>query len=540
MGTSARMRHRWSLPVSILVTCAGAGWYLLALASPAHAQTGISLSVTPDTLSVVNGESAEVALVVRNDSAEAVGEVTIEAVKNANISLPSTTTIGSIPAGGAAHEIISVTIEDNGVVSGRVDFVATAETTPSSTMVLATTTLTIQERQPPEAKDLISSSIVTALSKLTDRGSADVFVQVKNVSNRTVDLKRLQGIVPEFLALCYVGSDEFADCAASGDSFTTGPLDHPLPPQGQASYRFRVTRQKDQVFQAGKQVMLFRIVTSTGTGDDAEVDQIVRHDFETIVFGESEILTPLGLGSFLLLPGFLLVVAIGALWRYSLPREELAYVDAKKPEFWILTISGSLLVVTLYRVLRHRNLLDGYDSTDLFTVWTGAIALGVALWIAILIVRKLIMWTREQRRTFAPRNKPWAVIFKLARRQDGSVARPKVTVRIGSESKHALLLAAGDSATDRSAVAPGIEYRFGSSVRDLVKSGFGLAVTTDDLRFIKKAIGRLRFWPYLRYRRKSRRVELSWGPGDFQGVRRFVKGQVNEENDQQAILSRGS
>lgn len=515
-----------AVPVSLGVVA----WMLLAPMPSANAQTPISLALTPDTIALGHGETASVVVVVTNDTGGETARVDISTLNNANVTVPSDVAIDSIPDGGAASAIVDITTSGEGIIGGVVQFVAVTSISNSGVAVpaVAVATLTITERQPPQAEDLVSGTIITALAKLTDRGKANVFVQVRNESNLSIIVTEVRGIVPDFLAICWT---DLATCMEHGQgSVAWQTPDTVLPPHGQETYPFIVSRKIGEVFQSGKQVLVFRVKVSSEANNGAVSSLILEHDFETVVFGESEILTPLGLASFLVLPGFLLVVVWGGLWQYAWPRRPLSFLGPTKSEFWILVITASLAAIPVYEFITNRDLLDGYDSTDLFTVWTGSVLLGLVFWGVSLGLGRMIGRIQSRRRTFVRGDSQRKVIIKLARMHDG-LSRKKVRVSLPGGSHEGLLLTEGQAPTDRDFVAPPIAYRFAGNVSELAKSDFQVAVATDDMPHIRKAIG---IWPW-----STKVVTLGWARGSLLGVTECAKGHVTDLNNEATLLEPG-
>src|SRR5262249_22087879 len=76
-----------------------------------------------------------------------------------------------------------------------------------------------------------------------------------------------------------------------------------------------------------------------------------RHEFDAGVRGESELqslLTAAGVPTFLLAPGFLMVVMFVVLWNFGLPAADRIALDLKKPEFWSISILLSMLTAVAY------------------------------------------------------------------------------------------------------------------------------------------------------------------------------------------------
>ena len=286
-------------------------------------------------------------------------------------------------------------------IDGSVNFLMSGEITGNgspSLPVASVATLTVEERQPPAAEQLISATVITAISKLTDRATPRLFVQVENISDANVSILEIKGIVPPFLTLC----STLNETCKVGEPLSVLSLTPPPPttsssdpravlePHEQELFEFFIDRKPGAPFQTGKQVVVFRVeVSQTQRGTQHSTAVITKHEFDTVVFGETDVLTPLGLTSFFLLPGFLLVLTFVGLWGGIWPKWKIP-ADKTKAEFWIVVISASLIAVFVYNWVFHRNLFDGYDSNDLFTVWIGAVGVVFVTWAAVWVGVKIV------------------------------------------------------------------------------------------------------------------------------------------------------
>jgi succinate dehydrogenase hydrophobic anchor subunit len=134
----------------------------------------------------------------------------------------------------------------------------------------------------------------------------------------------------------------------------------------------------------------------------------------------------LGVPSFLLLPGFLMVTTFLA-FRKRLPFGSPSTVTAKSTEFWLFAITLSLLAAFLYPIMTgvfgtSRDYLKGYEVKDVFQVWMGAVISGVVWWLGYESLRKFSAYLRnkyieflKRRKTPSEKDSPTDVLRKLAR-----------------------------------------------------------------------------------------------------------------------------
>jgi len=156
-------------------------------------------------------------------------------------------------------------------------------------------------------------------------------------------------------------------------------------------------------------------------GRPASGSLIVTQRLKVGVLGESDILKLLGVPSFLLLPGFLMVASFLALWVRVRPRKAVQ-LEVKSLEFWVIAITLSLLTAPLYPKITgvwatSRNYLVAYGLRDIFYVWMGSIVVAVLAWVVMIEGMELRAWMREvQRRRTVPseEDEPIDILRKLA------------------------------------------------------------------------------------------------------------------------------
>ena len=143
---------------------------------------------------------------------------------------------------------------------------------------------------------------------------------------------------------------------------------------------------------------------------------IAQQQFEVGILGESDLLTALGLPSFLILPGFLMIVTFQMLRKRG-SGELLVLKNATNPHLWIgaITLSGVMAFVYPYATTLRwlggvsRNYLIGYGLGDIVRVWLGSIFIGMLAW--LLVEAFIFMWHYLLKP--APTDKPARLLRKL-------------------------------------------------------------------------------------------------------------------------------
>jgi hypothetical protein len=156
------------------------------------------------------------------------------------------------------------------------------------------------------------------------------------------------------------------------------PPNMTLAPQQSRAVPITVTA--GNAVQPGKHLLLFEIDLEQVKYGYAWTETLIATQAFTIgILGESEILTAIGVPSFLLLPGFLIVVSFRMLWTGVPPKRRLD-LDPKSADFWLIAILLSLGAAFLYPLLtgwlgQPRNYLEGYGLRDIVNVWFGSVGL---------------------------------------------------------------------------------------------------------------------------------------------------------------------
>jgi hypothetical protein len=145
------------------------------------------------------------------------------------------------------------------------------------------------------------------------------------------------------------------------------------------------------------------------------------------VFFESELLKALGVPSFLVLPGCLMVFAFEFLLSFNLmglkDYSKLPDLGVSSPGFWILSISLSALFAFGYYAVLKVNYLQSYGVDDLRNVWVSSIPFGFLAYYGI--ARYSLMW----RNAHVPNSSdsPITILQKLAS-NDLGIVLPRVSL----------------------------------------------------------------------------------------------------------------
>lgn len=194
------------------------------------------------------------------------------------------------------------------------------------------------------------------------------------------------------------------------------------------------------------------------------------------VFGESELLKLLAVPSFLILPGFLIVGAMGLLWRarlFRLPDDSeqpiLSWLQWKSEDFWIVSVTFSFVAVALYSL--RQNLLVGYGFSDVVLLWFLSLVTGAVVYVLYIrghnwrvLAKRSAAEAERQRveeerrlRTPSTEDEPIDILEKL-HRQGLSTVLPRVRLYEANGPRAFLLQKATDA--EKVWVGPRMEIRW--------------------------------------------------------------------------------
>jgi hypothetical protein len=167
-------------------------------------------------------------------------------------------------------------------------------------------------------------------------------------------------------------------------------------------------RAKERV-EPGKYLLSFEITLSPNDAQSAAQSMVKSQVVEVGVLAESTILKLLGVPSFLLMPGSLLILTVGLLSKFtpSWSRSEkgLEVLEPSSAHFWLMSITASGLMAVLFRVVFGWWYFIRYGLADVVFVWLASVTIGA-------LVYAWLHWI-ERQRTPTEKDDPIAVLKRL-------------------------------------------------------------------------------------------------------------------------------
>lgn len=461
----------------------------------------LTVSVHPDTVTA-SGASAPVWVVLRNGGAAPLAGLSLTPLAADSLSL---TFEEPIPGTLGARAAVSVRGRVSGTArAGGERIHLRAESRSAGAGEVAFTSLLVRPPATSAADSVVAVRVLGAAGRLRDRSRATFHLHVTNRSDVAVRIDSVRPSGPEFVRY---------------DSI------HPvgLPPRGSVLLPVQV-RVDDRV-QTGKQLLVFPVAVAwQGRDGPAAGVTVATHEVEVGVLGESDVLLALAVPSFLLLPGFLVLVVFGLFWEW-LGGKAGIWADPKSPRFWVAAITLSVGMAALYPLVGH-DYLQGYGARDVAKIWMASLLLGAAgAAAATLAVRA---WERRQAAEAALRtpregDSPLETLRKLHRRGVSGIQLMRVDRRpgeAGAPPVPAGFRIAEAEGGEGTWVAPAVTYRWAEEAGGAERTELEQALVEGDLARIAAILARL-------VDQRSMEAVFWWPP--VEGAQpRLVRGELVE------------
>ncbi|MFZ1217696.1 MAG: hypothetical protein WAO00_00315 [Chthoniobacterales bacterium] len=399
------------------------------------AEGEVTLEASPSTIKLATTiEKGRVAVIARNKTSVPVQVIKLDHIESDGLTVTVSRNdreVSVMPPGGALRWAVEISQADAARDAGEVQFFldyTAAEARPEAVAAnSAHVAIAVQLAQPAALEKVLEARTESSLKTLSDPNSGIVFVVVRNKSIFPVSVRSID-VAPS------------ADLEATWkESF----VNTPIPPQTERAFSARVER-KGAIL-PGKCLLLFTINADwVEEGAQRSGSTIAKFEFEADVIGDSAMLTAIGVPSFLLLPGFLMLLIFGMLWNAAVKIKPIA-LDFKQPQFWAGAILLSLSTALVYPLVTGRNYLQGYSFKDVCYVWFGSAGVGAIAWaIAIFVRSRRARRAAEEarRRTFSKDDTPVEALRKLARKGLGFELEP-VNIQLQGQAVRAFLLEQG-------------------------------------------------------------------------------------------------
>lgn len=413
---------------------------ILCLVSPLCAQSTVTLELQPSSVEVAPWyRQIELRVVLENTGTDTMLCPRLAAFTNDSLNpqIQATKTKRLGPHQSMSW-VVRVTNLDAGRIPGTVVFDATYRLAgvTGRQHVYANLPIKMQAAGPDKPVEIALPGSFDSISEhrpgsgyLQITNNLDVPVRITSVSVVTPSIAGLQAAAP------------------------TAPFDIPPHSSTQQPVVLSVTGR----LTPGKYAALLDVQTGWNQDGHAESRHfIVEKDVSAGVFFESDLLKVLGVPSFLLLPGCLVIFTLQLLtafgWFGVNKDSRIPSLPITSPGFWIIAVSYSGIFAWLYSLFTHNDYLSRYGVTDLRNVWLWSIVIGG---VGFCVFGKI---TQKQRsaRFPDPLDTPLQILKKM-QTNDIKILTGKVSFPMNGVNLSAFVIEKIEDDQARVWVSPGIE-----------------------------------------------------------------------------------
>ncbi len=432
----------------------------------------VTLEVLPGTITVADSTVQTVAVIARNTGDAAVQDARLSWLASPGCEVRTAAVEKrALGPGSAGRWNVDVSLKDDTREAGSIHFFAAyvvGKAGEPSAENIAHATLAVQRPPPIDVDKVLDLRVESSLKMLQERRDGILHVIARN-----------KGAVP--LKLKFISRKAPSDV---NTNWLVEPRNVEIAPQNEVAFELQLEA-TDAVL-PGKHLLLLVVAVEWVQDDVTRTGSTtLKYEFDAGVIGESEILTAIGVPTFLLLPGFLCIVMFGLCWNHIAKRSPIT-MDLKDGTFWTLAVTLSLLAMSVYPMITNRDYLSGYGLKDIKFVWFGASLAGVvACGGTIAAVEGWALWQKylRSRITFAPNDPAEEVLRKLARLGQG-VRLKRLDATVGTQKVRGFLLQS-DAGRGVSWIAPPMTLSFADSVpeeeRPEIENQFARILESDDV-----------------------------------------------------------
>lgn len=346
----------------------------------------VKLEVTPATIDLPAKGEAQAQVVLRNKSQVALQNVKLDwfSGTQADITTDEPKELANLASQADTYWTLHVNQSANGLIPGnvylRVKYDKTGTTAVSQVLYA---TLVVNSRQSDEVNKVVEIVPRTSSTQLNEQRPGQVFLVITNKGNLPINLHQITSSGPSFIS----GTPDMSKLPKNSNNV--------VQIEARDSAYVPVEIKVIDAVRPGKHLLLFQTPIEWGPKENRQkANVIAQQEFEVGILGESEMLTALGLPSFLILPGFLMIVMYGLLDKRAVLDQSILK-NATNAPLWIGAITLSGLMAFLYpfgtKLLSgvRRDYLISYGLGDVIRVWIASILLGVVAWLIVQCFKRL-------------------------------------------------------------------------------------------------------------------------------------------------------
>jgi hypothetical protein len=356
-------------------------------------ESGPSITATPDSLAIGPGGEDQALVVFRNKSDTTLCTVRFSSLSNRGIQVRfSDSLITSVARGAAVATTVFVRRGADGDRPATIVIRAAFRNGHRGTPGIALTGLKLVGDRLATAEQAAGVTLSSSAEMLSAREPGMVFVIVTNKTELPLEVRHIRA------------DGQFIE---ADTSLRRGWI----PAHGVGAFGIDL-RPKTRV-RPGKHTMVFDVALAWGSRTGNRTGNVVlAHEVDVGVFGEPAVLKVLSVPSFLLLPGFLMIVAFGLTWQFRnfLRRAKSADFPLKptSADFWVIAITLSGMMAFILAWCLRSDYFSTYGTKDLVIVWLLSVALGIVA--GVVWFGWTYLWS-----TPATKDSPLTILRKLGR-----------------------------------------------------------------------------------------------------------------------------
>jgi hypothetical protein len=377
-----RLRRRYCVSAVLLV---------VGLCSPGVlAQDPQKVELIPATIELPTKGEVETQLILRNKSQQPLKDISVSWFSASGVSINPNQLESVATLGPQAETFWTLRLSQSadGIVPGNVYFRVNFQTGDVPQVLYAT--LGVNNRQANEVDQVVSVVPKTSSTLLNEQRPGQVFLVINNKGNQPIRIGTITTRGPDFIK----ATPDMQGFAPDANGFVQiAPRDSINVP-----VQMKVT---DAVL-PGKHLFIFQVPVEWGAKEYLQTASVIaQQEFDVGILGESEILTALGVPSFLILPGFLIITSfllLAKLNRRETLQGESVLKTGTNPYFWVIAITLAGAMAFLYPVATKlvkgtpRDYLIGYGLYDIVIVWLASVLTGIAAWVLFELAKHLWSW----------------------------------------------------------------------------------------------------------------------------------------------------
>jgi hypothetical protein len=422
-----------------------------------HAQGAVTTEVVPRSIDVPENDAAQARLILRNRTPDTLASIAITPVTNTRTKIeiaPAFDSSARVEPGGDLVWNVSVSRGAADPVDGDVNleihYRQLRHESPGGLPQVAYTTLQVKRL---DLADLADVKIETTLDALDQQHPGKIYLVITNKSSQSITVRDVRGSVPGFITI---------DTQQVRDSIRANPAAFTFLPHQTGAIPIAV--EAASRVQPGTHLLVFTIDLGWGkNGQTGRRSVVATRSINVGVFGESVLVKVLAIPSILLMPGVLILVVWGLLWKWGVLKwkKDLGQfpVDVSSPvslQFWVVSISISIVAVAFY-MWTFNNVLALYGLADLVWLWLLSVfVFGAGVYLAGALIRRWYL----HRVTPGAADTPVDILRKLGRRDRSMRLEQREFKVAGDKTVMLYLLTPVDDRITTVWAAPAIELRW--------------------------------------------------------------------------------